>query len=297
MNIDEETKKKLYKCTIHAHSVNNEQEYQRMLINCDKPCYIRLKNSNAGFWSIFNKLMNYLLYYKNIRRIDFDSLYLNSSFKDAFDIISNEPTSNEYLYEINANTYITYEATGCYANWLHISKQDWRKKYNTLFNTHFRMSQLVKNELLLYEAQLKNIKDKKIISILFRHKALSHEQINGKMPEYHQYDSIIEKILKENNNNCAFILATDVIEAELYFKNKYAMYDLIHPYSTKTSQSSHQESHTISSAHFHKNMAVVAASTVFLLSKGDYFIYPNSNMATAVLYINTTIIPCFLIGK
>jgi hypothetical protein len=41
-------------------------------------------------------------------------------------------------------------------------------------------------------------------------------------------------------------------------------------------------------------MAKVAVATVLALAKGDHFIFPNSNMATAVLYINPHIKAHFL---
>jgi len=42
--------------------------------------------------------------------------------------------------------------------------------------------------------------------------------------------------------------------------------------------------------------AKTAVETVLVLAKGEHFIFPTSNMATAALYINPNMIPHFLIG-
>jgi len=297
-HLDEQTIQNLYKKTIDAHSVKNTNEYEYMLIHKDEPVSICLQYNGAGFWSIFNKLMNYLLYYKNIQKIEFNVTYPSNQqitfygkenfFNGIFEPYTT-PTNNTLL-PIQAINYITYEATGCYANWLHVSDIPWRKTYNELFTKYIKIKPNIIEDL---DAKYLIPKEKKIISILIRHPALAHEQINGRMPSFSQYDNVLKSLLEKYNHNCSIILATDLIEAEEYFKSKYSNYEIIHPFSLKTSIHS-SEAQSVYNGDI--NLAKIAVQTVLLLSKADDFIFPNSNMATAVLYINPSLTPHFLIG-
>ena len=286
----------LKKRTIHAHSVNNDIEYSSMLNNKDTPVHIVLEHSNAGFWSIFNKLMNYLIYYNTIRKIDFNVTYPPNSrftfygnenyFSKVFEPYSVE--TEEHLLKINAVNYITYEATGSYANWLHVSQGQWRQTYHEVFKKYIKIRPEILSELPAIPNELKKI------SLLIRHPALSHEQINGKMPTFNQYDSVIESLLRKYNNDCIFILATDLLEAEQHFKSKYSNYRIIHPFSVKTSLHASEAQQTVYNGP--NDLAKIAVQTVYLLSMGDDFIFPNSNMATAALYINPKMTAHYLIG-
>jgi len=273
--------------TYKAHPVNNEPHYSRMLQNNTSPVRIILLHSHAGFWSIFNKLMNYLLYYKNIRAIEFNTSNTTSAFygnKDFFSEIFE-------TYDIGGGTpleasgYLTYEATGCYANWLHLSSSKWRNTYNELFNKYIKIRPEIISRLDKYD-----LSSSKKISVLIRHPALSKEQPRGKMPSFQQYDEILETLLTQDS---VIILATDVLEAYEHFLGKYKEYKIIHPFSLKTSIRQKEAQSVFSGDSENSKIAV---ETVLLLAKGDHFIFPNSNMATAALYINPNIIPHFLIG-
>lgn len=297
-SVDTLTINNLRRRTIEAHSVNNHNEYSFMILNKDKPVHIILEYSNAGFWSIFNKLMNYLIYYKDIRKIDFNVVYPPNTrytfygndnyFSKIFEPYNIE-TSDELL-KINAKNYITYEATGCYANWIHVSDNSWRKQYHNIFNKYIKIRPEILSELSTYDIPA----TRKKISLLIRHPALSHEQINSRMPTFNQYDSIIETLLQKYNNDCIFILATDLLEAEQHFKSKYSNYTIIHPFSVKTSTKSSEAQHTLYTGS--TDLAKIAVQTVLLLAMGDDFIFPNSNMATAALYINPNMTAHYLIG-
>jgi hypothetical protein len=297
LNLDNTSRANLDRTTIGTCSVKNEREYNLMMANKDKPVKIILKHSSAGFWSIFNKLMNYLIYYTNIQSIEFDVLYPSNTsnlfygkdnfFTRVFESYDNK--SEEELTTVVANNYITYEATGCYANWLHVSGDSWREKYNTVFKRYINIRPEISN---LYSYNVP--KDKKKISLLIRHPALSHEQINGRMPLLSQYDTVIESLLIKYNNDCIFILATDLIEAELYFRNKYSNYTIIHPFSVKTSNNTNEAQSVLYNGG--EDLAKIAVQTVLLLAMGDDFIFPNSNMATAALYINPSMTSHYLIG-
>ena len=129
---------------------------------------------------------------------------------------------------------------------------------------------------------------------MIRHNALAHEQINKRMPSFQQYDTVLQELLNKYNNDCRIILATDVYEAEYYFRSKYAHIEIVHPECKKSYNSVEEASRIPSSSD--ENNSVIALYTVLMLAKGDHFLYPNSNMATAALYINPTMISHFLIG-
>jgi hypothetical protein len=295
--LDKISSANLHRTTIGTCSVKNEGEYNLMLANKDKPVKIILKYSSAGFWSIFNKLMNYLIYYNNIKSIKYDVSYTSNVnnlfygrenfFGRVFEPYDTNPS--EELTIVVANSYITYEATGCYANWLHVSEDRWREKYNSIFKKYINIRPEISN-LDFYNVP----KDKKKISLLIRHPALSHEQINGRMPLFSQYDTVIQLLLNKYNNECVFILATDLIEAEQYFKEKYSNYTIIHPFSVKTSKNTNEAQSVPYNGN--EDLAKIAVQTVLLLAMGDDFIFPNSNMATAALYINPSMTAHYLIG-
>jgi len=269
----------------------NKEEYQLLKENNENPVHLVLQYHHAGFWSIFNKLMNYLLYYKNICKISYDvrsnvsEFYGNDEiFSHIFEEYNNGITHN---LTINIKNYITYEATGCFANLLHLKESNWREKYNILWNKYIK----IKDTMMI-----ENIRsDKIIISVLIRHNALAHEQPNGRMPTFEQYNDKIQKLLNKYNNNVMILLATDVIEALEYFRTTYNNIELIHIPSIQTSNNTF-EAQLVPNYKGNKSNIEIALKTVILLSKGHHFIFANSNMSTAVLYINTKIEPHFIIG-
>ena len=280
-------KASLERITYQAHSVYNEPHYSKMLTDNQKPVRIILLHSHAGFWSIFNKLMNYLLYYKDIRAIEFNTSNTVSAFygnKDFFSEIF-ETYDKGGGTVVEASGYLTYEATGCYASWLHLSLSNWRNTYNELFNKYIKIRPEITSRLDKYD-----LSSSKKISVLIRHPALSKEQPRGKMPSFEQYDEVLQPLLTQDS---VIILATDVLEAYEYFLGKYKNHRIIHPSSLKTT-TRQKESQFVFSGD--SENAKIAVETVLLLAKGDHFIFPNSNMATAALYINPNIIPHFLIG-
>lgn len=273
--------------------INNKEEYEYMLENKNKNVHIILEYHGAGFWSIFNKIINYLLYYTNISKISYNvvpniefTLYGTSEiYNKVFDEYIN---SSEPELVIHAKNYITYEATGCFAPLLHLSDQSWRNKYNELWNKYIKIKSHVYDLVPTFNDTKKNI------SILIRHNALANEQINNRMPTFQQYDIVLQELLNTYNNNCRIILATDLYEAEQYFRKNYSHIEIFHPYSVKTSNNQDEPSRILASSN--ENNIEIAVATVLVLAKGDHFLYPNSNMATAALYINPTMIPHFLIG-
>lgn len=299
--IDERLIEALNKKTNGSKSVNNEPEYSQMLLNKNKPVHLTVRYNEAGFWSIFNKFMNHLVHYTNIQRIDYAVVphhYMKFYGSDDFFGQLFEPyvapgANDQELYAVDAKNYITYEATGYCSNWLHVSPVDdfWRDSYNTLFNKYVKVRPNILSE---FTETYQIPKDKKLISVLIRHPALGHEQIYSKMPLFQQYDAEIEVLLQKYNGNCAFLLATDLIEAEQYFKAKYAAYEIIHPHCIKTSETNYEAQQV----HWgDMNLAKIAFHTVLLLSKGDHFLFPNSNMATAALYLNPKMEAHYLIGE
>jgi len=289
-NLDESTIANLHSTTYNAHSVFNREEYTTMLHYKDIPVHIILTYSYAGFWSIFNKLMNYLAYYPNVQRISYsvfsseNTFYGNSNIFDVF-LPYGEGDS---IHKVYANNYITYELTGCFANWIHVTKDTWRMKYNELFTKYIQISPSIQLDLESYSIP----KDKTILSILIRHPELSHEQINGRMPSLDQYDTAIDSLL-EIHKDCFFIFATDVEEAYAHFVKKYGHFGYIHPHSSKTSCLQAPPIMKSSGSVDHSRIALL---TVLLLARGHHFIFPNSNMATAALYINPKMKSHYLIG-
>lgn len=283
-------------------SIIMDEEFKLMNHNSEKGCDIILKYHCAGFWSIFNKLMNYIKYYKNIHSIKYDVIPDVLHFYGNNEIFSN--VFEEYIddsviatHTVIANRYITYEATGYWAGLLHLKESNWRQEYHQLWKKYIILKQSVNTEFQkIKEEIIRQCENKKIISILVRHNSLAHEQPNEKMPEFNQYDMVIQELLEKYNNNVVIILATDVIEAEQYFKNVYNHIQIIHPFSFKAHLNSGEEAHVNSRFEGDQKMAELAVITVMLLSLGDHFIFPNSNMATAALYINPLMKSHFLVG-
>lgn len=275
--------------------VNNRAEYEQMLQNKEKHVTLVLYGHNAGTMSIFNKLMNYLHHYPHVENIQLK--YIHKDRNVLKDIL--EEYTSDYKGDttrIDMRNYISYEQTGTHANLIYLSDPSWRKIFNNLFTKYIRFSPSFIHDFEPYQESINTIrtKNKKVIGMLIRHPALSHEQIRGRMPSYNQYDDKIKSLLEKYDNKCAFILCTDVLEAEQYFKQKYSSYDIIHPYSMKSSQKSRDEAHTICDDKC--EITKIAFLTVLLLSKCDDFIFPNSNMASVVLYMNPNIEAHFLIG-
>ena len=263
-----------------------------MLENKDKNVHIILEYHGAGFWSIFNKIMNYLLYYKNISKISYNvvpntnTIYgKDELFNKVFDTYI---TNTNIDITLHAKNYITYEATGWFAPNLHLGDQNWRSIYNTLWKKYIHVKPEIISSLPVFSDNKQNI------SILIRHNALAHEQINKRMPSFQQYDTVLQELLNKYNNYCRIILATDLYEAEHYFKTKYSHIEIVHPHSVKSTNTTVEASQITDLVH--ENNTSIAVYTVLLLAKGDHFLFPNSNMATAALYINPTMIPHFLIG-
>jgi hypothetical protein len=235
--------------------------------------------------------MNYLLYYKNVSKISYDVKSNISEFYGTEEIFSHvfEEYNNSISdnLTINIKNYITYEATGCFANFLHLKKTNWREIYNILWNKYIK----IKDSMIVE----KIITEKIVISVLIRHNALAHEQPNGRMPTFEQYNDEIQKLLNKYNNNVMILLATDVIEALEYFRRTYDNIELIHIPSIQTSNNTY-EAQLVPNYKGSKSNIEISLKTVLLLSKGDHFIFSNSNMSTAVLYINPKIEAHFIIG-
>lgn len=269
-------------------------------------CELVIKKHSAGFWSNFNKVINNLTYYNKIKKITYDVKATTPDFYGDGDIFGNvfeEYISNEYnnydSKEIIIDAYIDFKSTGYLSNGLHLQDdQSWRINYNILWNKYIKLKPSIEIE---WENMKNNVYNKagnkKIISFLIRHPVLAGEQINYNMPEFSDYDEVINMLLNKYNNNCIFIFCTDLIEAFNYFNTKYEEYIIINPSSTKSHNYENESSRNshISVINSEENVKN-AVLNVLMLSLGDHFIFPNSNMATAVLYINTNIIPHFLVG-
>lgn len=249
--------------------------------------------------------MNNLQYYQKIQKISFDAKPVTPDYYGSDDIFSkvfDEYISDEYNFneskKIIIDAYIDYKSTGYLGNALHLQEdQSWRNKLNFLWLKYIKFNRSFENEWNNMKENVYNIKEnKKIISFHIRHPNLAGEQVNYKMPNFSQYDEVIHMLLTKYNKQCIFIFCTDLIEAYDYFYEKYNKYCIIHPNSKKTHNyeaESHNNTGMITNTD--NNVKDVVLS-VLMLSLGDHFIFSNSNMATAALYINPKMIPYFLIG-
>ena len=286
----------------HINSVRNEPFYTELIGKINEDCEIILHYHHAGFWSIFNKLMNYLLYFKNIKKISFNVIPIESNFYGKDELFSplfkiyNENSNNQSLLKINAKHYITYELTGYYGNLLHVKNTNWRTQYNQLWNKYIKLTDDIETEFNSIKEQIMNLKHTyKVISISIRHPKIAHEQIYGVMPTLAQYDIEILKLLEKYDNNCVLILATDVYEYEKYFRERYSHITIIHPFSVKAGEYQNEAHNTNYDGN--KEIARATLLTVLILSLGDHYIHHNSNMATAALYINPEMESHFLFRK
>jgi len=276
--------------------------------------HLIMRYHDAGLFSIINKLMNYLQTYKPIYKISWevysnqDSYGESNNYYGEGEILGKlfEPYINtEYkdynIIDIECYAYVNQNMTGTPGNYIYTNEGcinqnisvDWRYEFNTFWNTYIKIKPDLQIKIDKIKNEIKSKNKSKVITILVRHDYLKREQLYYKLPSYDIYDDTINTITNNDLDDTLLICCTAVKEAYNHFSKKYENNSIIIPECNRTSNSE-SESHRIPNQT--DNDLYEAFLTVIYLSVGDYFIHPNSNMSTAVIFINPKINNIFLVG-
>lgn len=263
-----------------------------------KAYHLLLKYNGAGFWSIFNKLMNYLQNYEPIYKITWDvyspwNIYGQGEIMGkVFQPYENPSYASYEIEEVICDEYINQRLTGKEAQ--HLYTEDdyiWRQDLNEFWTTYIHLHEHVTEKFNHFKEYIKGMEKKTIITMLVRHPTLGYEQPNGRMPSFEQYDEVISK-LAPKLDDVLLVCMTDLQEAYDYFSEKYGDAIVFPP----TARSSKKQGEAFTSQEGDESSAMNALLIAMYLSIGDHFIHHTSNIATAALYMNTTMKSHFLIG-
>jgi hypothetical protein len=264
-----------------------------------------LKYHGAGFYSIFNKLMNYLQFYTPIYKIVWEvecphchygrgeimSKVFESYIDETYKIYEIETIiCNEYLDNTltGQQALQLYTQDGCKAGNIPLT---WRSNLNEMYKKYIHLKPHVQQNIHEAKELISQYNKKKIITMLIRHPALAREQPNEKMPEFSQYEDEIRKI-SPNLEDTLIVCLTDHMEAYEYFQSRYSGI-MIFP-SVDRASTNREEAHC--SRERNDDAVVEAVLSIYYLTMGDDFIHHTSNMSTAVLYINPLIKNHFVVG-
>ena len=259
----------------------------------------------AGFFSIFNKLMNFLQTYSPVYKIVWNVHCPWNHYGDG-EIMSQvfEPYENKKYKDyqhitVSCEKYLDGTLTGQAAHALYTTETckqhnlsvNWRQELHNLFFSYIQIKQHILQQVSQFKAYLKTLPDHVVVTVLVRHPILACEQPHNKMPSFEQYDNKIASIQQNVGKPLKLIFLTDHQEAYVYFRTKYPTANF--PPVDRAS-SLEQEAHTVK---VRTSLSIdQALLSVLYLALGQHFIHPTSNMATAVLYINSKCTNHFLVG-
>lgn len=262
-----------------------------------KAFHLVLKYHGAGFWSIFNKLMNHIHAYQPIYKITWDvyspwnTYGQGEMMSKVFEPYEDSDYADYDIQEIICDGYITEELTGKEAANLYVPPYFWRREYNDYWMKYIKLRPEVLAKCMQFKLILDSMEKRRVISLLVRHPALSFEQPNGRMPTFAQYDEVIEQ-LKFHPDEDILLCMTDLQEAFDYFSEKYGDAIVFPP----TDRSSQTQGEAFTRKQGDESSTMNALCIALNLSFGHHLIHHTSNIATAALYINPEIQSHFLIG-
>jgi hypothetical protein len=269
-----------------------------------------LYHEGAGFFSLVNKLLTYVKMYQPVYKISFEvNTPLNTYgkgeiFRKLFYDTTN-PTYESYTIEdidcwmFPDETYTGHTAAKLYTEQSCIENNlppTWRTDMNILWNTYLKIhNQEVLERFEEFKETLEMVTQggkKRVITMLARHLDHGKEQPNKKLPGFEQYDEEILKI-ESDLEKLVIVCLTDSTEAYEYFKEKYKNYTIVFPPVERQRANELQVGYTCDGS---DERIYTAMLSVLYLTLGEYFLHPASNMATAVMYINTQIKNVYIVG-
>jgi hypothetical protein len=270
-----------------------------------KAYHLILKYHGAGFWSIFNKLMNYLQHYSPIYKITWDvySQFHTYGFGEVmgrvFEPYENPEYASYEIEEVICDGYINETLTGKQAANLYTEaartenglSHTWRQELNKLWAEYIYIQEPIVERFLQFKEFIESMEKQTVICLLVRHPALQGEQPNGKMPEFEQYDEVISQI-SPTLENTLIICMTDLQEAYDYFSDKYE--DAI--FFPRTDRASWKSGEAFTSKQGDESSAMNALFVALNLSIGHHLVHHTSNIATAALYMNPEMKSHFVVG-
>jgi hypothetical protein len=244
-----------------------------------------VKQHEGGFFSNFNKVATFLKVTTGISNIKWE-LYGQPYGAFAYncgEVFSNlfEPynNGNKITTIVELTEYVQQEFTGNGVHNYYINtNNNWRVELNKTL-AFFKPTENLQRKIDTLNNTFKQITNKKIISVLKRNERLRCEQVNGTLPTLEDYFNKIDELFDENTYLC---LAVDNIYDLSKFIERYKRC-IYNPYTRRTNFTTDEE------PHFQPGTADDAINVyleVYMLSKGQQFIHPISNMATASLYFN-----------
>lgn len=265
-----------------------------------------LKYHGAGFWSIFNKLMNFLQFYTPVYKIVWDVICPHNHYgigevmSKMFESFVDDTYKDYELETIDCNMYLNNDLTGQQAMMLYSEETcikaniplDWREKLNAMYTKYIQLKPHAQQEMDRQREIIKGYNKKTIITMLIRHPALSREQPNGKLPEFTQYEEVIRSI-SPTLEDTLIVCLSDHSDAYDYFNSRYDSNTIYFP---KVERASTTGDEICCSRERSDEAPLEALRTVYVLSMGDHFIHHTSNMATAAMYINPSMKQYFVIG-
>lgn len=266
-------------------------------------------HEGAAFFSIVNKLMNYIQQYKPVAAITWDvnfpfNVYGDGeTFSQVFDRYIDMSYDGYEIETIYCHMYTEPSLTGKDASLLYteegckqtIQSVDWRNELHGYWNKYFKIhNETVLDSFEMFKGFVDQEREegKTIITMLARHLDHGREQENKVMPHFELYDHEIQKITGGDFSKVVIICMTDSMEAYNYFSEKYKDVNIRFP-PTERQWAHEPQTAFCSGTNARISMAMLS---VLYLSTGDYFLHPVSNMSTAVMYINPDIKNIYLVG-
>lgn len=185
-----------------------------------------------------------------------------------------------------------------------------RQKYHTTLRKHIHLREPIRKIIDdFYEAKLKGYL---VISIHVRCQSHALELLGGS-PAFEDYAHKIEQILQENHlkpsaDTWRLFIATDNEDALNYFTARYPHNIVFQTNITRLTSAQEDEYRRVreeqqkdvegfelqrrmaaNSSNWSLKNGIDILTDAYLLAKGDYFIFQNSNIATAVSYLNPQI--------
>jgi len=250
-----------------------------------------LKANVGGFFSNFNKLINYLTDHKDIVEIEYDvratgignSLPFINEGEEIFNKLFIPYTENKTIDNtIIAENYENYNITYTNAINNYNENRGRLQPYHDSFIKYIKIKQDLQDKLNKLIEELKSDCEQ-VIGIFVRSSSLSTEQPSGKMPTRDDYMNAIKNI-DTSSKKTKYFLRVDNDDDLKFYQEQFKPY-----YNTKISRSKDNTRNSLHISHDQYLTLEDLENTyleVALLSQCETLVHCVSNMATASLYMN-----------
>lgn len=250
-----------------------------------------LKRHLGGFFSNFNKLINYLTDHPEIVEIDYDvrasgigqSLPFINKGEEIFNKLFEPYNENKPIDEtLIAKDYENYNITFTNAFKNYNENRYKLQPYHDSFIKYIKLKPYLQEKLDKMIKELRSECDQ-VVGIFVRSNALSTEQPTGEMPTREDYINALNNIDTKSKKTKYFLRIDNDNDLDFY-KQQYKPY-----YNTNISRSKDNTQNSLHISHDQYLTLEDLENTyleVALLSQCDILVHCVSNMATASLYMN-----------